>query len=164
MIAERAAWLLAFTLATACGSPSGGGGADTSSPGATAAPVSTPELNLRRLADGKVAVELRAPDGRRPRMVDVHVRWSKGWALQAHAAGSATTGSQKTLYIKPVSDTEARVIVFSSANTDRLGDGVLAELTLGGGGKGSAEIIATPPMLAPAETEQGLHIGDPISL
>lgn len=97
-------------------------------------------------------------------MVDVHVRWSKGWTLQAQAAGSATTSSQKSLHIKPVSETEARVIVLSSSNTERLGDGVLAELSLSGSGKGTAEIIATPPMLAPADTEQGLHLGEPVSL
>ena len=148
----------------ACGSPGASTSSDATTTSTASAAVTSPELNLKRVSDGKIAVELRSPADRKPRMVDVHVRWSQGWTLQGQTQGSATTRSQKMLIVKPVSDTEARVIVFSSSNTERLADGSLAELTLSGSGKGSAEIIPSPPMLAPAETEQGLHIGDPISL
>ena len=159
-------WLAPLALGSllGCGASGGSNNADSTRTSTSSAAVTSPELNLRRVGDGKVAVELRSPPERKPRMVDVHVRWSKGWTLQGNAQGSATSASQKMLVVKPVSDREARVIVFSSSNTERLGDGSLAELTLSGSGKGSAEIIPSPPMLAPADTEQGLHIGDPISL
>ena len=156
--------LLAMGGVLACGSPGASTSSNPSPTSTASAAVTSPELNLKRLSEGKIAVELRTPVDRKPRMVDVHVRWTKGWTLQANAQGSATTGAQKMLVVKPVSDTEARVIVFSSSNTERLADGALAELTLSGSGKGTAEIIPSPPMLAPADTEQGLHIGDPVSL
>jgi hypothetical protein len=154
-------WVLLTAAAlVACGADGGASASETK----PVTSVSSPELNLKSLGDGKVTLELRTPAERKPRMVDVHVRWSKGWTLQGHALGEAATAGQKSLYLKPVSDTEARVIVFSSSNTERLGDGALAELTFVGTGKGTAEIVPAPPMLAPAETEQGLHVGDPVSL
>jgi hypothetical protein len=56
------------------------------------------------------------------------------------------------------------VVVFSSSNTQRLSDGVLAQLSLSGSGKGTIEIVPLAPMLAPAEAEPGLHVGDPLAL
>ena len=56
----RAALLLVLT--SACGSPSSGSETSSTAPGVAASSVSTPELNLRRLAEGTVALELRAPD------------------------------------------------------------------------------------------------------
>ncbi|HYQ40707.1 MAG TPA: hypothetical protein VER11_02025 [Polyangiaceae bacterium] len=160
--------LLALALSStllACGGPTSKGSGTEASGGASAlAPVSAPELTLQRVGEGQVTVTLRAPDERRPRMVDARVRWSKGWSLDSQQAGNAANASDKTLYVKPVSETEARVIVFSSSNTQRLPDGVLAQLKFSGSGKGTVEIVPVPPMLAPADTEQGLHIGDPISL
>jgi len=160
--------LLALALSStllACGGPSSKGNAPEASGGTSSlSPVSTPELSLQRVAEGQVTVTLRAPDERRPRMVDARVRWSKGWSLDAQQAGNAANASEKSLYVKPVSETEARVIVFSSSNTQRLADGVLAQLKFSGSGKGSVEIVPVPPMLAPADTEQGLHIGEPVSL
>lgn len=164
MSSLRYAALLLAAAALGCGAP----GASTTSetkPGAPAlAPVSAPELNLSRVADGQFGIVLRAPDDRRPRMVDVRVRWSKGWKLSDSKAGETAAAAQKSLVVKPVSDTEARVLVFSSTNTQRLNDGVLAQLSLSGSGKGTIEIVPLPPMLAPAEAEPGLHIGDPLAL
>ncbi len=164
MSSLRYAALLLSSAVLGCGAPGASTASESKADAPALAPVSAPELNLSRLTNGQVGIVLRAPDDRRPRMVDVRVRWSQGWTLSDNKAGDAAAAAQKSLVVKPVSDTEARVLVFSSSNTQRLSDGVLAQLSLSGSGNGTIEIVPLPPMLAPAEAEPGLHIGDPLAL
>jgi hypothetical protein len=105
---------------------------------------------------------LDAAPKRAPRMVEVRLRWSKSASIAGHQPGGAALAASKDVYLQRVADDEARVIVFAAGNTERIESGVLAELATSGSGQ--LEIVPMAPMMAPAEAEEGLLVGDPVQL
>ena len=144
---------------------SGCGGSSTEKSSAPApsahGQAESPRLELTRDSAGTVLLQY---GGGKARMAEVRLKWSGTWTLANHEAGEAATAAEKDVRVIPIGSNEARLLVYSAGNTNTIGSGTLAKLTLKGGSGGSIDIVSSPPMLAPAEAEQGLRIGDPLSL
>lgn len=151
--------LLMGCFALACSSQASSGGSQST-------PVEFSDATRLRLsgASGRVALELDATESAAPRMAEVRVKWTGGWHIAKSEAGAAALAASKKVIVQPMGDSEARILVFASDNTNSLHSGPLAHLSLEGGSGGTIDIVPTPPFLAPTESEKGLQLGEPLSL
>ena len=139
------------------------------SPGPTPAEVDVDGIESTGLSLAKMGdrIELRFQSAAepRPRMMELQLRWSPGWELSDYAAGTAAIKADKGIVVQPLDETTARVVVFASTNTNPIGNGTVLDFSLANSGAtapGTVEILVTPPMFAPAQSEQGLRIGPPV--
>ena len=94
------------------------------------------------------------------RMADITLRATGPVVFEAATPGEATTAADKDLLASVPAEGDVRLTILKTTNLNRVSSGVLGHLTYRRTGPGAAsfEILALPPMLAPAEAGVGLHL------
>ncbi len=116
------------------------------------------------LSGGPKSVQVNLDGAPSSRMADLHLTWTGGWTLKGSEPGTAAVAAEKEVRIAPEGANGVRVTVFSASNLNKIGAGELVSLQLEGGSGGQVDIVPQPPMLAPAEAEEGLKLGEPLPL
>ena len=118
---------------------------------------------------GTVAVDvnyLHKVNHTSPRMMELYVRHADGWTFQSAEPLTATTSAGKELVVQDQGGGLLRVIVYASGNTATLASGGLARITFTAPDKASGTISleSRMPIFAPAEANEGLLLGPPLTL
>lgn len=101
-----------------------------------------------------------------PRMMELYLRHGEGWTLQSAEPLTATTSAGKELVVQDQGGGLLRVIVYASGNTATLASGGLARITFSTSGNtsGTVSLESRMPIFAPAEANDGLLLGPPLTL
>jgi hypothetical protein len=128
-------------------------------------------FNITRM-DGKenrpsLSIEYRKKQNQPgPRVVELYVKYSAEIELVSYATGTATADGKKELIVQKVEVGLLRIIIYSSNNTNQLNSGSLVSLVFNkiSGGSARFEMLVDKPIFAPPEANNGLIIGDPITV
>ncbi len=140
----------------------------TDAPPIEASPL-TLSLAAAPAAPGTVALDvnyLHKVNHAAPRMMELYVRHADGWTFQGAEPLTATTAAGKELVVQDQGGGLLRVIVYASGNTATLASGGLARLTFTAPDKasGTVSLESRMPIFAPAEANEGLLLGPPLTL
>ena len=117
-----------------------------------------------------VAVDLiyrPAENMERPRTVEVWLKTSPGLTFESAEPLDATLTSGKSLVAQAKPDHEVRLVLFSTANLDRLPPGGIARLhfTASNGSQNeTVELLDRRPMFAPAAADKGVLLPEPLTV
>lgn len=119
----------------------------------------TPEPN------GLVVQAHFSPTAQAARMADIRIATSEPLTLLGSSEGAALSAADKGIVVRPI-EGGVRVIIMSSTNTNPIGRGELFTLRFArpGDGPTTFTLLADEPILAPAGAEEGLRLGDPLTL
>ncbi len=111
-------------------------------------------------------VRTNGATGSEPRMIELWLKTTNVVSIVDSQAGPALDAAGKQLMVQAKGDGLYRVLAFSSSNTNTIGPGVLAALNLERASDGPmrVEILTDRPIFAPQEVQEGLIVGDPITL
>jgi len=112
-----------------------------------------------------LTVNYEKGDPAAPRVADIRIAHSETLKLESAAAGEGATGAGKELTTQEPAANVVRLILLSK-DTRELKSGALAQVTFARAQAGEAkfDILMDNPVFAPAESMQGLLIGDPLKL
>lgn len=101
-----------------------------------------------------------------PRIAEVVLSHSKGLKFVSCEKGDAVVAAQKELVVQAPEEGQVRTVIFASSNISELPDGTLmtCRFVREGGGAQTIDISTDKPIFAPAESNDGLLVGDPIVL
>ena len=141
-----------------------------------APPVETSPLTLSlraapasEVAAGTVAVDVNyvhKASRTAPRMMELYVRYADGLTYESAVPLAAVTAAGKQLVVQDQGGGLLRVVVYASGNTATLASGALARLTFGISGtpSGTVSLESRMPIFAPAEANDGVLLGPPLTL
>ena len=146
----------------------------------TAPPVETSPLTLALRAapatalgsaPGVVAADVsytHKADKAAPRMMELYLAYDAGLTFDHAEPLAATTAAGKELVVQDKGG-RLRVIVYASSNTTTLGSGALARFffrapDVNGAKGGTVSLESKMPIFAPAEANDGLLLGPPVTL
>ena len=133
---------------------------------ATASTDATLSLAVGAETPTEAAVDLlyvRDPAKPGPRMMELHLKLM-GDLHYLHAERlAAAEAAGKDLVVQDAKDGTLRVILYTTANTNRLAPGPLARLWFSHGA-GTVSLIEQSPIFAPPEADLGVTLGGPLTL
>lgn len=164
----RHVWLLVMVLAL--GACSGGGAAQSTDNVVGQKPAGEGRAKLwlsgeRKGEEIRLKVNFEKGAAPGPRVAEIRVAHGAELTLLRSASGDSAKSAGKELTVQEVGGSVVRLILLSRDGSS-LDSGVLAELALKkqGNGKAKVDILMDKPVFAPAESMQGLSIGDPLEL
>src|SRR4029079_17938042 len=117
--------------------------------------------------DGNVSLNMtRGTQPIHARMLEAFIEASQPVTLAGHEIGGAASAARKQVIVQQKDDRHLRVIVFASDNVNELGDGVLTTLQLDPEDDAplTLDILTERPLFAPAGANDGLVLGDPVTM
>lgn len=101
-----------------------------------------------------------------PRVMEAFLRFSDNLRYSSATQGEAIVAAGKTLVVQKREKGLLRIMAFSATSISELDSGLLATLRFEKTGTGTAtlEILTDRPIFAPAETNQGLLVSDPLRI
>ncbi len=138
-----------------------------------AAPIEDSGTTLSLAAAGESAdlVTVRLDYRRRaeqegPRAAELFVALSDNLAYDSSEAGAAALAAGKQLVVQDKGGGELRVLLFGTQSLDRLDSGALLSLDLRrtGAGPATVEVLDRQPLFAPAESNTGVLLPEPLTL
>jgi hypothetical protein len=160
-------WLL---MGLALGACSGGGGAQSAENVVGQKPAGEGRAKLWLSGEPKgeeirLKVNFEKGTAPAPRVAEIRVTHPAELTLLSSAIGDSAKSAGKELTVQELGNSVVRLILLSRDGSS-LDSGVLAELKLKkhGAGKVKVDILMDKPVFAPAESMQGLSIGDPLEL
>ncbi len=101
-----------------------------------------------------------------PRVLELRVALSGPVELLSAERGTALEHAEKEFIVQQREPGVVRLVAYAASNTHEVDSGLLARLKLRRTGPGAirADLLTDRPVFAPAAAQQGLWIGDPLSL
>ena len=98
-----------------------------------------------------------------PRMVELFLQVGSGLTYASSTPLAAVDSAGKQLVVQPTDDGLVRTVIFATNNLERLQAGSLVRyIFLRGTGPHHVELLDRHPIFAPADTEKGLTLGEPL--
>ena len=114
-----------------------------------------------------VSVEFVNNDqNKKPRIAEYYIKHTGNVEYLSFEKGNAVYLVQKDMVVQKKSDGFLRTVVFSSSNLNTLDSGTIATYTFKrlDDGEVTFEILTDKPIFAPSEANEGLLVGDPLSI
>lgn len=168
----QVAGLTAALAFSACEAIDGGG--DRGPAGAPTAPSSdasdAPTLSLEVVAQAADSVTVDLIYNRAeldaPRIMELYIETSANITFKTSYAGPAAESADKQVVVQPQDDGSLRTIVYSGQSLHPIDSGAVVryEFARSGTGEASLNFLERMPIFAPAGANNGLSLGDPVTL
>jgi hypothetical protein len=117
---------------------------------------------------GNPSIQLKYanPEEVGPRVAEIFLKHSGNLTYKNSVKGDSLTKSDKQLVVQEIEKGMLRVVILSAENTNSIGTGTLltAMFEKTNDQPGRIEILTEQPLFAPEEANEGLIVGDPVTL